>query len=51
MSRPITTGDVLDTRQQLAFQRFIRAGGGFAGGHSAADTEYGWAWYGGLLGA
>jgi cytochrome c len=47
----MTTGDVLDTRQQLAFQRFIRAGGGFAGVHSAADTEYNWAWYGGLLGA
>jgi cytochrome c len=47
----MTTGDVLDTRQQLAFQRFIRAGGGFAGVHSAADTEYNWPWYGRLLGA
>jgi cytochrome c len=47
----MTTGDVLDARQQLAFQRFIRAGGGFAGVHSAADTEYDWAWFGGLLGA
>lgn len=46
-----TTGDVLDNRQQLAFQRFIRAGGGFAGVHSAADTEHDWAWYGRLLGA
>lgn len=47
----MTTGDVLDSRQQLAFQRFIRAGGGFAGVHAAADTEHGWAWYGRLVGA
>ncbi len=47
----MTTGDVLDTSQQRAFERFIRRGGGFAGVHSAADTEYGWAWYGGLVGA
>jgi cytochrome c len=47
----MTTGDVLDTRQQLAFQRFIRTGGGFAGVHAAADTEHGWAWYGALVGA
>ena len=46
----MTTGDVLNARQQVAFQRFIRAGGGFAGVHSAADTEHDWAWYGGLLG-
>jgi cytochrome c len=47
----MTTGDVLDTRQQLAFQRFIRTGGGWAGVHAAADTEHGWPWYGGLVGA
>ncbi len=46
-----TTGDVLNVRQQAAFVRYIRAGGGFAGVHAAADTEYGWAWYGGLVGA
>lgn len=46
-----TTGDVLDDSQQSAFERFIRAGGGFAGIHSAADTEYGWPWYGQLAGA
>ena len=46
----LTTGDVLNDRQQAAFERFVRAGGGFAGVHSAADTEYGWAWYGGLVG-
>jgi type 1 glutamine amidotransferase len=46
-----TTGDVLDDAQQSAFERFIRAGGGFAGIHSAADTEYAWPWYGQLMGA
>lgn len=46
-----TTGDVLDEGQQAAFQRFIAAGKGYAGVHSAADTEYDWAWYGDLVGA
>jgi len=46
-----TTGDVLDGNQQSAFERYIRNGGGFAGVHSATDTEYDWAWYGGLVGA
>ena len=46
-----TTGDVLDTAQQSAFERYIRAGGGYAGVHAAADTEYDWPFYGGLVGA
>lgn len=46
-----TTGEVLDNNQQAAFERFIRQGGGFVGIHSASDTEYDWAWYGGLVGA
>jgi type 1 glutamine amidotransferase len=46
-----TTGDVLDTTQQAAFQRYIRGGGGFVGVHSATDTEYDWPWYGQLVGA
>ena len=46
-----TTGDVLDGAQQAAFRRYIRRGGGYAGVHAAADTEYGWGWYGRLLGA
>src|SRR5207248_2509942 len=46
-----TTGNVLDSAQHAAFERFIRRGAGFVGIHSAADTEYGWAWYGELLGA
>jgi cytochrome c len=47
----MTTGDVLDESQRRAFEGYIRAGGGFAGVHSAADTENGWAWYGRLVGA
>ncbi len=46
-----TTGNVLDTRQQEEFQRFIQAGGGFVGIHAAADTEYDWPWYNQLVGA
>ena len=46
-----TTHDVLDDSQQAALERFVRGGGGFVGIHSAADTEYGWPWYGELVGA
>jgi type 1 glutamine amidotransferase len=46
-----TTGDVLNAAQQGAFERYIQAGGGYAGIHSASDTEYDWPWYGGLVGA
>ncbi|HEX7182157.1 MAG TPA: ThuA domain-containing protein [Thermoanaerobaculia bacterium] len=46
-----TTGDVLNNEQQAAFMTYIRNGGGFVGIHAAADTEYGWPWYGNLLGA
>ncbi|MFW5921399.1 MAG: ThuA domain-containing protein, partial [Polyangiales bacterium] len=41
-----TTGDVLSDAQQDAFEDFARAGGGWVGVHSAADTEYDWPWYG-----
>jgi len=48
-----TTLDVLDDTQQLAMERFIQAGGGFVGIHSAADTEWegDWVWYRRLVGA
>ncbi|MCW2882336.1 MAG: hypothetical protein JWQ95_6436 [Sphaerisporangium sp.] len=46
-----TTGDVLDATQQAAFESYIAAGGGYVGVHAAADTEYDWPWYGGLVGA
>ena len=46
-----TTRNVLNGAQQTAFERYIQAGGGFVGVHSAADTEYEWPWYGKLVGA
>jgi len=46
----LTTGDVLDESQQKAFEDYIRQGGGFAGVHSATDTEYDWPWYNKLVG-
>lgn len=45
-----TTEDVLNSDQQVAFERYIQAGGGFVGVHAAADTEYSWGWYGRLVG-
>jgi cytochrome c len=45
-----TKRNVLDATQQAAFERYIRAGGGWVGVHSASDTEYFWPWYGQLLG-
>ncbi|MFC4585246.1 ThuA domain-containing protein [Sphaerisporangium corydalis] len=46
-----TTGDVLNAAQQTAFESYIAAGGGYVGVHAAADTEYDWPYYGGLVGA
>src|ERR671915_2379305 len=46
-----TTGDVLTDAEQAAFERFVQAGNGYVGIHAGADTEYGWDWYGDLVGA
>jgi cytochrome c len=47
-----TSGNnLLDTMQKAEFERYIQAGGGYMGIHGAAATEYGWEWYGKLLGA
>ncbi|MGW2509699.1 ThuA domain-containing protein [Streptomyces scopuliridis] len=46
-----TTGDVLNADQQKAFENYVATGGGYMGVHAAADTEYDWAFYGGLVGA
>ncbi|MCZ7456970.1 ThuA domain-containing protein [Streptomyces sp. WMMC940] len=46
-----TTGDVLGAEQQKAFENYVAAGGGYMGVHAAADTEYDWEFYGGLVGA
>jgi uncharacterized protein len=45
-----TTGNILNETQQAAFEKFIKAGKGFVGIHSASDTEYDWAWYTKLVG-
>jgi type 1 glutamine amidotransferase len=45
------TGDILDAGEKAAFERYVRSGGGFVGIHSASDTEYGWPWYGRLVGS
>jgi uncharacterized protein len=45
-----TTGDALNDEQQAAFERYIKAGGGFVGIHAAADTEYDWPWYTKMVG-
>jgi type 1 glutamine amidotransferase len=48
----LTTGELaLDADQKTAITRFIAAGGGFIGIHSAADTLYQWSDYGQLVGA
>ena len=46
-----TTGNIFADDQKVAFERYIRSGGGFVGIHSASDTEYQWAWYGRRIGA
>lgn len=46
-----TTGDVLTATEEPIFEAWIRGGGGFVGIHSATDTEYGWPFYGELIGA
>jgi type 1 glutamine amidotransferase len=45
-----TTGDILNSEQQKVLERFIQAGKGFVGIHSASDTEYDWEWYTKLVG-
>ena len=46
-----TNNQVFDTDQQkVAFMRYIQAGGGFVGIHSASGTERQWKWYKDLLG-
>jgi len=46
-----TTGNILNSDEQVALQRYIEAGGGFMGIHAAADAEYNWGWYNKLVGA
>lgn len=46
-----TNNNVFDTdEQKVAFMRYIQAGGGFVGIHSACGTERNWTWFIKLLG-
>jgi len=46
-----TNNDVFDTdAQKVALMRYIQAGGGFVGIHSASGTERNWSWFKQLLG-
>lgn len=47
----MTSGNILNSTQQTAFEEYIQNGGGYVGIHSASDTEYDWPWYGDLMGA
>ncbi|WP_459805221.1 ThuA domain-containing protein [Herbidospora sp. RD11066] len=47
-----TTGDPVSTAdQKAAFERYIKAGGGYVGIHAASDGGYSWDFYGKLVGA
>ncbi|NEB80920.1 ThuA domain-containing protein [Streptomyces sp. SID14478] len=46
-----TSGDVLTPAGRELLKAYVDGGGGFAGVHAAACTEYGWPYYGQLLGA
>lgn len=46
-----TTGDILNAVEEAAFESYIRNGGAWLGVHAAADTEYEWEFYKGLVGA
>jgi hypothetical protein len=46
-----TSGTVLDEDHRRALAGYVRDGGGFAGVHCAAATEYDWPAYGELVGA
>lgn len=43
--------DIFTAAQKDAFQRYIRAGGGFAGIHCPSHILQGWSWYTDLVGA
>jgi type 1 glutamine amidotransferase len=45
-----TDSEVLNDDARRAFERYVRAGGGWVGVHAAAATEYDWVWYGQLIG-
>lgn len=45
-----SSGDVFNTKQEIAFRNYIQSGGGFVGIHGATTTEYDWEWFGKMIG-
>ncbi|MEV7078237.1 ThuA domain-containing protein [Streptomyces sp. NPDC093516] len=45
-----TSGDILTPAGRERLAAYVESGGGFVGVHAAACTEYGWPYYGELLG-
>ena len=45
------TGKVLGVPEEMALQKYIHGGGGFAGIHAATDCETNWPWYVNMVGA
>lgn len=39
------SGDLLNSSQRAALQKYIRAGGGWVGLHAASASERDWDWY------
>jgi type 1 glutamine amidotransferase len=46
-----TSGEVLDDAGRAALTGYMAAGGAWLGIHGASTTEYGWPWFGDLVGA
>jgi uncharacterized protein len=46
-----TSGEVLDDAGREALTGYMEAGGAWLGIHAASTTEYGWPWFGDLVGA
>jgi uncharacterized protein len=46
-----TSGEVLDDVGREALIGYMETGGAWLGIHGASTTEYGWPWFGGLVGA
>jgi type 1 glutamine amidotransferase len=47
----LTTGDILNKDQELAFESWLKQRHGFVGFHAASDTEYDWPFYASVIGA
>lgn len=46
-----TTGDILNSNEQTAFENYVKSGGNYVGVHAASDTEFDWPFYAEMVGA